>query len=84
MDTNAPGYGVAGQFPIEHEDGSKSVGVFMQWNNWSTNAYSIQRTTDFDTWEDVAVSNGDDGRVLVIYDPEAFEFYRINRIFFGP
>jgi hypothetical protein len=78
VDTNAPGYGVIGRFPIEHEDGSKTFGVFMQWDNWTTNAYTIQRSKDFINWETVVTSGGDDGRVLVIYDPEDFQFYRIS------
>jgi hypothetical protein len=56
VDTNAPGYGVIGRFPIEHEDGSKTFGVFMQWDNWTTNAYTIQRSKDFINWETVVTS----------------------------
>lgn len=83
-DTNSPHYGVVGTFPIDHEDGSKGIGVYIQWNNWpSESPYVIQRSADLKTWTDVVYSVGDAGRVLAIFDLDQHEFYRINQLFVG-
>jgi hypothetical protein len=81
-DTNSPNYGVVGLFPVEHEDGKKTIGVYIQWNNWPSDApYSVQKSTNLVNWEDVILSNGDNGRVLAIFDPQGHVFYRIVRAF---
>jgi hypothetical protein len=77
--TNSPEYGVAAKFIASYEDGKKTIGVYFQWNNWPPgSAYVVQRSTNLVTWTDLIRSGGDDGRVLVVHDLEAMEFYRIS------
>lgn len=83
-DTNSPNYAVVGTFPVEYEGGGQraTTGVYIQWNNWPAGTpYVIQKTTNLVDWTEVVLSAGDEGRVLVIFDTEHKEFYRLVRAF---
>lgn len=78
--TNAPGYALVSTVPIDHEDGSVTKGVYIQWNNWPSGVpYVIERSADLKTWTTAFESEGDDGRMLLIADPaEKIETFRIR------
>lgn len=74
------GYATIGRFPVQQEDGSVIEGIYIQWNNWPVGEpYIIERSTNLVDWEGFVFSDGDDGRMLAIFDLEKIEFYRIKR-----
>lgn len=81
-DRLGPNYGTVQKIPVGFEGGKKGWAVEVTWPNWpSTNAYSIQASTNLVDWTEVIIASPDPGRKIIIYDLEKAAYYRIVRAF---